>query len=180
MAIARHTSALRSTPACSIGRREDAIETPVARQYRELTLDQCHACLSRNHVGRLAFMVHDRVDMRPIHYASEAGWIFGRTGTRGMVTALMQQPWCAFEADEGVDDLEWSSVVVQGRFSVLTPTNGSLATYNRATSLLWALIPGTFSAGDPAPQRNVIFGIQAKTITGRASRRDVLTRPDDA
>ncbi|CAN5850525.1 hypothetical protein BH11GEM1_BH11GEM1_19930 [soil metagenome] len=153
---------------------------PIARQYRDLTLDQSRACLSRNHVGRLAFMVNDRVDIRPIHYASEGDWIFGRTGTRGMETALMQQPWCAFEADEGVDDLEWSSVVVQGRFSVLTPTNGSLATYHRATSLLWTLIPGTFSAGDPAPQRNVIFGIQAKTITGRTARRGGLSRPDHA
>jgi nitroimidazol reductase NimA-like FMN-containing flavoprotein (pyridoxamine 5'-phosphate oxidase superfamily) len=35
---------------------------------RELTDDEIHALLSRNHVGRLAFSHHDRVDIRPIHY----------------------------------------------------------------------------------------------------------------
>jgi nitroimidazol reductase NimA-like FMN-containing flavoprotein (pyridoxamine 5'-phosphate oxidase superfamily) len=35
--------------------------------------------LTRNHVGRLAFSFHDRVDIRPIHYIYHDNWLYGRT-----------------------------------------------------------------------------------------------------
>jgi nitroimidazol reductase NimA-like FMN-containing flavoprotein (pyridoxamine 5'-phosphate oxidase superfamily) len=46
---------------------------------RELEPDEIQALLLRNHVGRIAFSLHDRVDIRPIHYAYADNWLYGRT-----------------------------------------------------------------------------------------------------
>src|SRR6266498_5822548 len=46
---------------------------------RELTEDEIQALLTRNHVGRIAFSFHDRVDIRPIHYVYRDNWLYGRT-----------------------------------------------------------------------------------------------------
>ena len=50
------------------------------------------------------------------------------------------------------------------------PEIGSPDTYQRAEELLRDLVPGTFSAEDPAPQRNILFGIFIREITGRTAQ----------
>ena len=42
--------------------------TPAAPTFRALTAAECEKVLSRNHVARLAFSFHDRVDIEPVHY----------------------------------------------------------------------------------------------------------------
>jgi hypothetical protein len=37
--------------------------------------------------------------------------------------------------------------------------------------LLGALVPGTFSADDPAPHRDIVFGIFIREMSGRAAQR---------
>jgi nitroimidazol reductase NimA-like FMN-containing flavoprotein (pyridoxamine 5'-phosphate oxidase superfamily) len=142
--------------------------TPEPR-FRHLTVEESHALLTSNHVGRIAFSLHDRVDIEPINYVSEGDWIFGRTSEGTKLATLRHHPWCAFEVDEVRGLFDWSSVVVKGTFSVLDPKVGSLHTYQRADALLRSLVPGTFLAGDPAPNRNVIFGIFALEISGRTA-----------
>ena len=140
-------------------------------QFRELTSDEAQSLLARNHVGRIAFTLHDRVDIEPIHYVTDGEWIFGRTSMGTKLATLLHHPWCAFEADEIQDLFDWSSVVVKGTFYLLDPEIGSPDTYQRAERLLKKLVPGTFSAHDPAPHRDIVFGIFVHEITGRAARR---------
>ena len=47
--------------------------------FRDMSRDEIEAMLLRNRVGRLAFSLHDRVDIQPIHYIYERGWLYGRT-----------------------------------------------------------------------------------------------------
>jgi nitroimidazol reductase NimA-like FMN-containing flavoprotein (pyridoxamine 5'-phosphate oxidase superfamily) len=136
---------------------------------RELMVEECHALLVGGHVGRVAYSLHDRVDIEPISYACDGEWIFGRTSSGSKLTTLLHNPWCAFEIDEVEDVLHWSSVVVKGVFHLLDPEVGSPDTYRRAERLLRALVPGTFSAHDPAPHRDIVFGIFMHEIRGRAS-----------
>jgi nitroimidazol reductase NimA-like FMN-containing flavoprotein (pyridoxamine 5'-phosphate oxidase superfamily) len=138
-------------------------------QFSELTADEARALLKRLHVGRLAFTLHDRVDIEPINYASDGEWIFGRTSAGSKLTTLLHHPFCAFETDEVRDLFDWSSVVVKGTFYLLDPGLGSTDTYRRALQLLRDLLPGTFSAEDPVPQRDILFGIFVHDITGRAA-----------
>ena len=41
--------------------------------FRELTAAETDALLERNHVGRIAYSFHDRVDIEPIHYVYADG-----------------------------------------------------------------------------------------------------------
>jgi nitroimidazol reductase NimA-like FMN-containing flavoprotein (pyridoxamine 5'-phosphate oxidase superfamily) len=139
--------------------------------FRDLTRDESQLLLASQHVGRLAFTLHDHVDIEPISYVSDGEWIFGRTSTGAKLSSLLHHPWCAFETDEVRDHFDWSSVVVKGTFYLLDPLIGSSDTYRRAEKLLGALVPGTFSAQDPAPHRDIVFGIFIREINGRAARR---------
>jgi nitroimidazol reductase NimA-like FMN-containing flavoprotein (pyridoxamine 5'-phosphate oxidase superfamily) len=140
-------------------------------KVRELTLKESHALLTSTNVGRIAFTLHDRVDIEPINYVSDGEWIFGRTSPGAKLSTLLHHPWCAFEVDEVRGLFDWSSVVVKGTFYLLDPEIGSPDTYQRAERLLTKLVPGTFSAHDPSPHRGLVFGIFAHEITGRTSRR---------
>jgi nitroimidazol reductase NimA-like FMN-containing flavoprotein (pyridoxamine 5'-phosphate oxidase superfamily) len=137
--------------------------------FRELTRAESNQLLANNHVGRLAFALHDRVDIEPIHYVSDGDWIFGRTSEGAKLATLLHHPWCAFETDEVRGLFDWSSVVAKGTFYLLDPESGSTDTYQRAERLLGALVPGTFSAQDPAPNRDLVFGIYIHEITGRSA-----------
>ncbi len=140
-------------------------------EFRELTLEECYAFLTSQKVGRLAFTLHDRVDIQPINYISDGEWIFGRTSQGSKLATLMHNPWCAFEIDEVRDVFDWASVVVKGTFHILDPKLGSLFTFQRAEKLLRTLLSGSFSLRDPVAHRNVVFGIFVNEITGRAAGR---------
>jgi len=139
-------------------------------QFRELTGKQCLALLARNQVGRIAFTLHDRVDIEPIGYVQDGDWLFGRTSVGTKLATLLHHPWCAFEIDTVRGMFDWDSVVVKGTFYILDPEEGSPDTYGRAHTLLRELVPGTFSAHDPTPHRDILFGIFMHELTGRSAR----------
>ena len=144
------------------------VKIAAAPHFRELTPAESDAFLARHHVGRIAFALHDRVDIEPINYVADGAWIFGRTSMGTKLSRLAHHPWCAFEVDEVHDIFDWTSVVVKGSFYLLDPETGS-DTYLRSLSLLRAMVPQTFLEGDPTPQRTILFGIHANETTGRSA-----------
>jgi nitroimidazol reductase NimA-like FMN-containing flavoprotein (pyridoxamine 5'-phosphate oxidase superfamily) len=144
--------------------------TQIDSRLRALTPAESLALLVSQNVGRLAFGMHDRVDIEPINYISDGEWIFGRTSKGTKLSTLLHHPWCAFEVDDARGLFDWSSVVVKGTFYLLDPEIGSPDTYRRAEKLLRALVPGTFEAEDPTPHRDIVFGIFVREMTGRSSR----------
>jgi hypothetical protein len=72
-----------STPTTRAAGRPRAAPTS-ARTAVLGSLDEaaCHALLARHVVGRLAFSHHHRVEIEPIHYVYEAGWILWTHVTR--------------------------------------------------------------------------------------------------
>lgn len=143
---------------------------PHRPHFRELSDEDARSLLRRQSVGRVAFSRHDRVDIEPINYASDGEWIFGRTSGGTKLTTLLHHPWCAFETDEVRGLFDWESVVVKGTFYLLDPEEGSSDTFQRAQTLLRKLVPGTFSERDPAPHRDILFGIFVHEISGRSAR----------
>jgi nitroimidazol reductase NimA-like FMN-containing flavoprotein (pyridoxamine 5'-phosphate oxidase superfamily) len=137
------------------------------------TLDEtdARAFLARQHVGRLAFALHDRVDIEPINYTFDHGWILGRTSVGTKLATLAHHPWCAFETDHVTGPYSWTSVVAKGTFYLLDPESGSPDVYERALKSVRALSPDAFSPSDPSPHRNILFGIFVSEITGRSARR---------
>ena len=129
------------------------------------------AILARNRVGRIAFSHRDRVDIEPIHYVYDAGWVYARTSHGTKLATVARNRWVAFEVDE-VDSLyEWRSVVAHGAVYVIehddSPSSREMWTH--AVKLLRRLIPETLTARDPTPERDVLFRIPVQEVTGRSA-----------
>jgi nitroimidazol reductase NimA-like FMN-containing flavoprotein (pyridoxamine 5'-phosphate oxidase superfamily) len=137
--------------------------------FRELTRDECEAVLARNHVGRIAFSYHDHVDIEPIHFVYEDGWIYGRTADGTKLRALAHNRWVAFETDEVSAPFEWRSVVSKGALYLLEPDGVRGDEYNHAVGVLRSFIPETLGEHDPVPDRTVVFRIHTDQMTGRAA-----------
>lgn len=148
--------------------RADAAPSPM---FRELTHAECEEVLRRNHVGRLAFSFHDRVSIEPLHYAFDAGWIYGRTSRGGKIAPILHNHWIAFEVDETQGTFDWHSVVAHGALFFLD-AGGTAAEQDaraRGLELLRAVVPGTGTEQDPVPDRTLVFRIHAEELTGRAA-----------
>lgn len=138
----------------------------VAR-IRSLTEQESRAFLATQHVGRIAYALHDRVDIAPLHYAFDGQWIFARTSMGAKLATLAHHPWCAFEADEVRAPFRWTSVVARGSVHLLDPETGSPDTYGRALDAMREIVPETFSESDPAPHRTILLGIFIQELEGR-------------
>ena len=104
--------------------------------FHQLDRAECDALLASQSVGRLAFTFRDRVDIEPIHFVYQAGWIFGRTQLGTKLNVLAHHPWVAFEADSVQSLFEWQSVVVHGRIEFPDPDGSPTerAHYERAVA----------------------------------------------
>ena len=141
-------------------------------EFKELTHDEIEALLKRNKVGRLAFAFHDRVDIQPIHYVYERGWLFGRTSDGNKLATLRHNQWIAFEVDEVSGVFDWTSVVIHGSFWLAREhgTPHSEEVFKRAVALLDTVVPGTLTDDDPVPFRQVVFRIAVTDMRGRSAR----------
>jgi nitroimidazol reductase NimA-like FMN-containing flavoprotein (pyridoxamine 5'-phosphate oxidase superfamily) len=143
--------------------------TRLTPSFDELTRAEAVEILARNHVGRLAFAFHDRVDIQPLSYTFEDPWIYLRTEEGTKIFTLTHNRWAAFEVDEIDGPFDWRSVVVRGAVYLLDPEHGSgdPETFEHAVQLLRGVIPGTLTRKDPVPFRDVVLRLYADEVTGR-------------
>jgi uncharacterized protein len=142
--------------------------TPVFRQLNEAEMREL---LERNHVGRIAFSFHDRVDIEPIHYACSGDWLYCRTSAGAKLATLAHRPWVAFEVDEVSGVFDWRSVVARGVAYQISGegSESERRQYARAVELLRGVVPETLAARDPVPFRGVVLAIHLDEMTGRAA-----------
>ena len=138
---------------------------------RELTDEESRELLARNHVGRIAFSFHDRVDIRPIHYVYSDNWLYGRTSPSDKLVTLKHNQWIAFEVDEVEGPFDWNSVVVHGSFYRLTEDSPpqQLELRKEALRHIRSFAPATLRGTDPVPDRTELFAVAIDRITGRAA-----------
>ena len=139
--------------------------------FREMGRTECEEVLARNHVGRIAFTFHDRVDIEPLHYVFADGWLYGRTSVGNKLRMLQHHPWVAFEVDEQNGTLfDWRSVVVKGTFYLIEPEEGAMQEdpiMAHGVALLRSLLPTALTADDPTPFRRSVFRIHLDEVSGR-------------
>jgi nitroimidazol reductase NimA-like FMN-containing flavoprotein (pyridoxamine 5'-phosphate oxidase superfamily) len=119
----------------------------------------------------MAYAFRGRVDITPIHYVYQDGWLFARTSHGAKMDVLEHSPWVAFEVDELESVFDWRSVVVHGAAYVM-PSDGSpieAQLWQRGVDALRRIVPETGTDDDPVPYRSLVFGIHVDAITGRAS-----------
>jgi len=159
-------------------------EKPVPRrvgdvEIRELSRDEIERILERNNVGRIAYTFHDRVDIEPINYIYERGWLYGRTSEGQKLSTLQHNQWVAFEIDEIKDTFDWRSVVIHGSFWVIHPRGSPHAEelWAKAANLVGQLVPGSLTDSDPVSFRHILFRIAISDVRGREAR--LRPRADD-
>ena len=137
--------------------------------FRQLAHHEAEALLERNHVGRLAFTLHDSVDIEPISYVYTHGWLYGRTSHGTKLTILTHHHWVAFEVDEVAGQFDWRSVVIKGEFEIIPAdlSGPDALAYIKALELLRQLAPDTWTEHDRVAFRNVLFRIHINEISGR-------------
>jgi len=141
--------------------------------FRDLRRDEIEEIISRNKVGRIAFAFHDRVDIQPIHYVYERGWLYGRTSEGEKMATLQHNQCVAFEIDEIKDTFDWRSVVIHGSFWRIHPLGSPHAeeVWAKAAELVDRLVPGALTEQDPVGFRQILFRIAVSDVRGREARR---------
>jgi hypothetical protein len=148
--------------------------------FRELPRDEIEAMLLRNKVGRIAFTYNDRVDIQPIHYIYERGWLYGRTSEGDKISTLQHNQWIAFEVDEVSDTFDWRSLVIHGSLWILHPRGSPRAEelWAKAAELVSKIVPGALTDHDPVPFRQTLFRIAVSDVRGREAKLKPRERND--
>ena len=140
--------------------------------FRDMNATDVRELLARNHVGRIAYSFHDRVDIEPISYVFADEAFYMRTEPGSKLTTLAHTPWVALEVDEVDGPFDWRSVVAHGTVYVLRDegTRDARAAYRAAVERIRELIPEALDAADPVPARRVIIKLYPETLVGREAR----------
>lgn len=137
--------------------------------FRDLSEPECHALLNRHHVGRMALSYKDRVEIVPIHYVHDDGWIYGRTAAGTKLELAVHNRWVAFEVDEIEGLFDWRSVVAKGGLYLLRKDGSEQeqALYDHGVKLILRLVPTALTPSDPVPDRAILFRVHVDELTGR-------------
>ena len=140
--------------------------------FRDLEPGEVDALLARNHVGRIAYSFHDRVDIEPISYVYADGVVYFRTALGSKLATLAHAPWVAFEVDEVSGPFDWRSVVAHGTVYLLEDAGSpaAQASYRLAVQHLRSLIPHALDADDPTPERTIVLRMEPASVRGREAR----------
>ena len=135
---------------------------------RQLTRSEGCALLTRNRVARIAYSLHDRVDIEPVHFVFRGESMYIRTASGSTLSALRHHRYVAAEVDEVRSLFEWRAVVVHGPVEILDREVDDLR-YDEALAYLRELVPQAMTDEDPVPARNVLLRIHANEIDARES-----------
>jgi hypothetical protein len=140
--------------------------------FRDLSRAEIEEMLLRNRVGRVAFSFHDRVDIQPIHYVYERGWLYGRTSEGEKLATVKHNQWVAFEVDEVTDTFDWRSIVIHGSFWIIHPRGSPRAEelWSKAAELVTRIVPDALTASDPVGFRQTLFRIAISDVRGREAK----------
>lgn len=141
-------------------------------EFYVLERSECDAVLARNHVGRIAFREAQQVNIQPVGYVARDPWLFLRSAYGAKLEAITSDPFVAFEVDEIDGPFDWRSVVVHGTIYLL-PTDGSAVEQRvaqRAIDAIRSVMPEAFTARDPMPERQILYGLHIHEISGRMAQ----------
>jgi nitroimidazol reductase NimA-like FMN-containing flavoprotein (pyridoxamine 5'-phosphate oxidase superfamily) len=148
-------------------------------EFSNMTSADCVRVLKRNRVGRLAYRNVHSVDIQPVSYVAAGKWLFVRSAYGSKLEAIDHHPFVAFEVDEIDGPFDWRSVVVHGTIYLL-PMNGApieQREFKRAVAALKRAMPGAFTADDPVPERQTVYGLHIDRVDGRLGQSRPERKP---
>jgi nitroimidazol reductase NimA-like FMN-containing flavoprotein (pyridoxamine 5'-phosphate oxidase superfamily) len=139
-----------------------------APQFFELSREECAEILARNHVGRLAYRHGRHIHIQPLGFVAQDDVLFLRSSYGTKMDALARDPFVAFEVDEIQGPFDWRSVVVHGTIYVVERDGG--AAERRAVEAIRSVMPTAFTDKDPAPDRQILYGLYVHEVSGRMAQ----------
>jgi nitroimidazol reductase NimA-like FMN-containing flavoprotein (pyridoxamine 5'-phosphate oxidase superfamily) len=88
----------------------------------EMSEAECCQTLERLSVGRLGCARDNQPYVVPISFAFDGSCLYGFTTVGQKVEWMRANPLVCFETDEVVSELDWTSIIVFGRFEELSDT----------------------------------------------------------
>lgn len=138
---------------------------------RELNHEEMVEFLQSQNVGRIAYAFRGVVNIAPVHYVYDDGWLYGRTSMGPKLATLAHSHWVAFEVDDIRSPVDWTSVVIRGSFRPIDPdgSDEERGAAEHATQLLRKMYPDALTDADITPHRRIVFRIHIDEASGRTA-----------
>jgi nitroimidazol reductase NimA-like FMN-containing flavoprotein (pyridoxamine 5'-phosphate oxidase superfamily) len=140
----------------------------------ELTPVECRDWIGRRALGRLACAQANQPYITPIFFAFDAGddclYSFATTGQK--IEWMRDNPRVCVAIDDVSDELNWTTVIVFGRYEELTGTPAHSPALDRARELFearrswWLPAAGKLASGEEHGS-SVVYRVRIEEATGR-------------
>jgi len=102
----------------------------------EMSEFECRQALEQSSVGRLSCARDNQPYVVPVHFAFDDDHLYGFTTLGQKIEWMRSNPLVCFEIDEAVNDQQWTSIIVFGRYEELPDTPKYDAARKRALAFL--------------------------------------------
>ena len=143
----------------------------------ELSRAAIEVVLRRNGVGRLAYVLEDRVEVEPIHFAFADGWIYGRTAQGARLRTVQHDRMITFHVDEVDGVLAWRSIVGRGLVTLLPldPTAQERAQWQEGLAAIHQFESSGHRTSDDVAPRGTAFRILLVEVVGQGCGETLAT-----
>lgn len=146
----------------------------------KLTLDQINNVLSSQVLGRLACTDGEQPYIVPVTYTYDGKYIYGQANEGKKLRMLRKNPNVCFEADIMTDMRNWKSVLVFGKFEMLTGKEAEKASDILSGNIFQLMTSSTVhvhehevsaNVDDSARIKSFLYRIRIKNMTGRFEKQ---------
>jgi nitroimidazol reductase NimA-like FMN-containing flavoprotein (pyridoxamine 5'-phosphate oxidase superfamily) len=144
----------------------------------ELTTSECQDVLDRATVGRLACARHDQPYLVPINFYFDrnAACLYGFSTVGQKIVWMRENPKVCLEVEEITDHVNWTTIVVFGRYEEVQDSVPATDRHRAALELFrqrptWWLPATAKVAGAEEHHAAVVFRIHIDRMTGRRAAR---------
>jgi nitroimidazol reductase NimA-like FMN-containing flavoprotein (pyridoxamine 5'-phosphate oxidase superfamily) len=150
----------------------------------EMSRQECEHLLSRLGYGRLGCARNNQPYVVPVYFAYEPGCLYGFATMGQKIEWMRSNPLVCVQAEEVLNDTEWSSVVVSGHYEEFPDTPEYADRRQRAQSSLAKLRSLWWQKGFAAAQTRqrvdrdatLFFCVRIDEISGRCASPDPIER----
>jgi nitroimidazol reductase NimA-like FMN-containing flavoprotein (pyridoxamine 5'-phosphate oxidase superfamily) len=146
----------------------------------EMSREECEGLLARQGYGRLGCARNDQPYIIPVYFAYEPGHLYGFATMGQKIEWMRSNPLVCVQAEEVLNDTEWSSVVVSGHYEEFPDTPEYAERRQKAQLLLEKFRSLWWQKGFAAAQTRqrfdrditLFFCVHIDEISGRRASSD--------
>lgn len=148
---------------------------------QKLSIEECLNFLKETKFGRLGCVRDKQPYVVPIYFVSDEKHIYGFTTVGQKIRWMRENPLVCVEADQVIDHLHWTSVVVLGKYQELRDESSSPGLREYALELLqhrtmwWQpAVVTTRDSESAGKARHIFYRISIDEISGHRAGPDSI------